>query len=316
MHDDTLVRFTSHEVPRSDLHALMRRSDGPALRRVLAHFGVLVLTGTLLWRLRGTVWAAPLFTAHAYVLVFIFCAFHETAHRTAFRTRWLNTLVGSVAGFLTFWPYRNYRVYHWEHHRFTQDPARDPELFFRKPASRGAWLFVLTGIPNAIRRIGDILRLAGGRADRPWMLLPERRPLVREARAYLAAYLLVAGVSVLAGSPALLLVWIAPWIVGQAFLRPYLLAEHTACARTRDGLENTRTTLTVPVVRLFAWNMPYHAEHHAYPAVPFHALPALHAHVRGRIEHLEPGYVAATITVNRFLFAGHAVASLRSGPTA
>jgi fatty acid desaturase len=52
--------------------------------------------------------------------------------------------------------------------------------------------------------------------------------------------------------------------------------------------------------------MPYHAEHHAYPAVPFHALPALHARVRERIEHLEPGYVAATVTVNRFLFAGGA----------
>jgi len=316
MHDDTLVRFTSHEVPRSDLHALMARSDGPALRQALVHFGVLLVTGTLLWRLRGTLWAAPLFVAHAYVLVFLFCVFHETAHRTAFRTRWLNTLVGSIAGFLTFWPYRNYRVYHWEHHRFTQDPARDPELFFRKPASRSAWLFVLTGIPNALRRIGDILRLAGGRADRPWMSAPERRPLVREARAYLAVYLLVAGVSVLVGSPALWLVWIAPWIVGQAFLRPYLLAEHTACATTRDCLENTRTTLTVPLVKLFAWNMPYHAEHHAYPAVPFHALPALHAHVRTRIEHLEPGYVAATITVNRFLFAGGAVAPLRSDSTA
>ena len=86
------------------------------------------------------------------------------------------------------------------------------------------------------------------------------------------------------------------------FLRPYLLAEHTGCGVTRDCLENTRTTLTLAPVRLFAWNMPYHAEHHAYPAVPFHALPRLHAQVRSRIEHVEPGYVAATVTVNRHLF--------------
>jgi fatty acid desaturase len=69
-------------------------------------------------------------------------------------------------------------------------------------------------------------------------------------------------------------------------------------------------------VRLFAWNMPYHAEHHAYPAVPFHALPALHARVQGRVEHVEPGYVAATVTVNRFLFAGGAAASPGSTFTA
>ena len=98
-----------------------------------------------------------------------------------------------------------------------------------------------------------------------------------------------------------LVVWIVPWMVGQAFLRPYLLAEHTACAFTRDCLENTRTTLTWPLVRLFAWNMPYHAEHHAYPAIPCHALPRLHARVRDKIENLEPGYVRASVKVARYL---------------
>src|SRR4029453_1591627 len=103
MHDETFVRFTADHVPRDDLQALMTRSNGPALWRAVWHFGVLAVTGALLWRLRGSLWALPVLVAHAYVLVFVFCAFHETAHRTAFRTRWLNTLVGSLAGFLTFW---------------------------------------------------------------------------------------------------------------------------------------------------------------------------------------------------------------------
>jgi len=208
-----------------------------------------------------------------------------------------------VTGLLIFWPYRNYRVYHWEHHRYTQDPDRDPELYFVKPGSWPAYLYVLTGIPNLHRRLTDLLRLALGTADRPWMAPAERRPLVREARVYLTGYVGIALASLLFGSPIALVVWILPWLVGQAFLRPYLLAEHTGCAFTRDCLENTRTTLTLAPVRLFAWNMPYHAEHHAYPAVPFHALPRLHALVRGRIENLEPGYVAATVKVNRYLFS-------------
>src|SRR5215472_1417873 len=294
MSDDTLVRFTAHELRRDDLRALMVRSNGPAMARALSHFGLLVVTGTLVWMGRATLWVIPLLIAHGYVLAFLFCAFHESAHRTAFRSRWLNVLVGSVAGFLTFWPYRNYRVFHWEHHRYTQDAARDPELFFPKPASVGAYLFVLTGIPNCVRRVGDILIL--------------------EARIYLALYLVLALLSVLARSPMLLLVWILPWLVGQAFLRPYLLAEHTACAFTTDCLDNTRTTLTVPLVRLFAWNMPYHAEHHAYPAVPFHALPRLHERVQARIANLDPGYLAATAKVNRYLFGdpdAHRLAGLR-----
>ena len=302
MIDESLVRFTAHQLPREELHPLMARSDGPALRRAAMHLGVLAVTGVLLWRLRATGWTLPLLVAHGYVLAFVFCAFHETAHRTAFRTRWLNTALGTLAGLLIFWPYRNYRVYHWEHHRFTQDAARDPELYFAKPASVGAYLLVLTGVPNLIRRVSDLLRLASGRADRPWMAAPERRPLILEARIYLGVYLVVALASALTGSPMALLLWIAPLLVGQAFLRPYLLAEHTACGSTRDGLENTRTTRTLALVRLFAWNMPYHAEHHAYPAVPFHALPRLHGHVRARLANLEPGYVAATVKVNRYLF--------------
>ena len=312
MRDDALVRFTDHEIPREDLHALMTRSDGPALRRAVWHLGMLMLTGTVLWRLRSTAWALPLIVAQGYMLAFIFCALHETAHRTAFRTRWLNPVLGTLAGLIGFWPYRNYRVYHWEHHRHTQDPARDPELYFPRPASPVAYLLVLTGVPNAIRRIGDILRLAAGIADRPWMAPSERGPLVIEARLYLLGYALVAGASVMAGTAVALLVWIAPWILGQAFLRPYLLAEHTGCGATRDCLENTRTTLSVTLVRLFAWNMPYHAEHHAYPAIPFHALPRLHAILRCRIEHVEPGYVAATVTVNRYLFRQPAPASGRA----
>jgi fatty acid desaturase len=108
---------------------------------------------------------------------------------------------------------------------------------------------------------------------------------------------------VLSGSIVALVVWLLPYLAGQAFLRPYLLAEHTGCAFTGDCLENTRTTLTTALVRLFAWNMPYHSEHHSYPAVPFHALPRLHRHVRQKIANLEPGYVAATAKVNRYLFA-------------
>jgi fatty acid desaturase len=38
------------------------------------------------------------------------------------------------------------------------------------------------------------------------------------------------------------------------------------------------------------WNMPYHAEHHAYPAVPWHALPELHKLIEKDLIHTVPGY--------------------------
>lgn len=64
----------------------------------------------------------------------------------------------------------------------------------------------------------------------------------------------------------------------------------------------------MPLVRLFAWNMPYHAEHHTHPAVPFYALPRLHERVPGKIENREPGYVAASVKVARYLLGRMAAA--------
>ena len=46
--------------------------------------------------------------------------------------------------------------------------------------------------------------------------------------------------------------WILPAVLGQPWLRLYLLAEHTGCPLVPDMLANTRTTFTNPVVKALA----------------------------------------------------------------
>jgi fatty acid desaturase len=86
--------------------------------------------------------------------------------------------------------------------------------------------------------------------------------------------------------------WLLPLAVGQPFLRVFVLAEHSGCSFSSDGLANTRTTLTIAPVRWLMWNMPFHAEHHLYPSLPFHALPLAHREVAPRLQHLDHGYIA------------------------
>src|SRR5262249_21757847 len=43
-----------------------------------------------------------------------------------------------------------------------------------------------------------------------------------------------------------------------------------------DHRLNSRTVYMNPVLRFLYWNMNYHIEHHMFPMVPYHALPALH----------------------------------------
>ena len=121
-----------------------------------------------------------------------------------------------------------------------------------------------------------------------------RPKCMREARLLIVLYAL-AGLS-LFFTPFLLWVWIVPVLVGQPFLRLYLLAEHGDCPFVEDMFLNTRTTFTTAIMRFVAWNMPYHAEHHTYPMVPFHNLPALHTKMRGHLGVTSDGYTAFTRT--------------------
>jgi fatty acid desaturase len=50
--------------------------------------------------------------------------------------------------------------------------------------------------------------------------------------------------------------------------------------------------MPAPRVRFITWNMPYHAEHHLYPAVPFHALPRVHVLVADKLAVPASGYTA------------------------
>ena len=43
-----------------------------------------------------------------------------------------------------------------------------------------------------------------------------------------------------------------------------------------------------PVSRFLYWNMNYHVEHHMFPMVPYHRLPALHARIRGDLPAPNP----------------------------
>ncbi|AGI72831.1 atty acid desaturase-like protein [Octadecabacter arcticus 238] len=119
--------------------------------------------------------------------------------------------------------------------------------------------------------------------------------LKTESRLLIALY--AAGtVFTLTVSPILIWIWALPLALGFPVLRLYLLAEHGRCPQVANMFENSRTTLTNKVVKLLAWNMPYHAEHHAYPNVPFHNLPDAHAVTAPHLEVIADGYVAFTKT--------------------
>ena len=280
-------------VDKRRLKTLAARSDAKGLVRLASHFGALCATGAAIALAQGTLWLAPATVLHGLVLVFLFAPLHETVHRTAFRSRRLNDAVAWLCGAVLVLPPAYFQAFHFAHHRHTQDPERDPELAAPKPASLWSYLWTASGLPYWRERLTTTLAHAAGQVREPFIPSSHQGRVVREARILLAFYGVLAALSVAAGSWLAVGYWLAPVLIGQPFLRLYLLAEHTGCPLVPDMLRNSRTTRSNALVRWLAWNMPYHAEHHAYPALPFHALPGAHALLKEHIAVQASGYLAA-----------------------
>ncbi len=297
----------SGAIDKPALKALCRRSDARGLAQLAGHLLAILVSGALVAAARGSPWLAPALVLHGTLLVFLFAPLHETIHATAFRSRPLNRAVAFLCGLVLFLPSQYFRDFHFAHHRHTQDPSADPELARPKPESLGGYLLALSGLPYWREQALLLARLTAGRVDESFVPPQRRAAVVREARVMVALYGAIAAASLGLGSAAALIYWLGPLALGQPALRAFLMAEHTGCPLVPDMLRNTRTTRSNPAVRWLAWRMNYHVEHHAYPALPFHALPKAHRLLRDRIAVEAPGYLA----VHRDLLRRLARAPLR-----
>ncbi len=279
-------------IDKKALKRLSARSDGKGLVQLGLHLLALGATATLLGLAWGGPWTLPALLAHGIVLIFLFAPLHECIHRTAFKTRVLNDILAWVCGALIVLPPAYFRAFHFAHHRFTQDTERDPELQRVMPSSWPSYLWVVSGLPYWRERITTSLTHAlTGRVDAPFVPRQQAAGIVLEARILWLVYGAVAALSVASGSLVAVIYWILPALAGQPFLRMYLLAEHGGCPHVPDMLRNSRTTHSNAAVRALAWNMPYHTAHHAFPAVPFHALPAAHAVIKNSVAVRSDSYI-------------------------
>lgn len=277
-------------VPADVLKQLTQKSDVKGLVQLVVHMGLLLVTGTAVAFSQQSVWLIPALLAHGIVLISVFAPLHETIHYTAFKSKWLNNAVAAVFGFVLLLPYQYFRSYHYVHHRHTQNPQKDPELIDRKPYTKSSYLLYLSGIPTWRWHLAMLWQHAQGKVEEPYIKAREHEQIITEARVHLALYALLLLISLFTASSWLFWFWILPVILGQPFLRLYLMAEHNECDLGKNMLENSRTTYASPLINFLAWNMPYHAEHHYLASVPFHALPKLHAYTGQAVKYRGDGY--------------------------
>jgi fatty acid desaturase len=282
------------------LHDLSERSDRRGAERLATHFACMGATGLLVWAaLPHWYLLIPAMVLHGLTLVTMFAPMHECVHRTAFASRAANDVVGWIAGVLAFYNSTYYRYYHAWHHRYTQDPARDPELMYPRAASRLAYLGEISAYMFWFRRAIDYPRLALGRTENLPFVPESAKQDIRISMSVQLLIYIAALLSILMGYDFAIYFWFLPSILAMPLLRAYLITEHTLCSNDNNGLTNTRTTLATWPIRIIMWNMPLHAEHHLFPSIPFHQLPALHDKIGDRLAHVAPSYTATNREIIR-----------------
>ena len=285
------------DVPRAEMKALMQRADGPAIRDTVIWLGLmLVFAAGGIW-FYGSWWCVPFFLAYGVLYGSATDSrWHECGHGTAFKTGWMNRTVYQIACFMIM---RNPTVWRWSHARHHADTiivGRDPEISVMRPPDLLKLVLGFVGILDAWYGLTDMVRYAIGQvtpAERTFIPAKEIPRVFFVARVWVAIYAATILLAVALHSWLPILLVGTPRLYGCWHMVMCGVLQHGGLAdNVTDHRLNSRTVYMNPVSRFIYWNMNYHVEHHMFPAVPYHALPKLHALIKHDLPPPSPSILA------------------------
>jgi len=279
---------------RKVLKSVAQRTDMPGL----IHLGIwlvgLVITGFLISITLGSAWVLFFMVLHGILLtVPAYAMSHETAHGTAFRTRWLNELVLWITSFIYMEEPLHRRYTHTNHHTFTWHVGKDSQMPFDTPMTFYGWIAEVSGFGLLRFHFLTLFHVGIGR---PSAMLKKVTPpgelpkLIRNAWLFIGLYLTLIAL-VVAGYHAILWYFVIPRLLGAPVMLLFTLTQHVELQENCPSvLESTRSFRTTSLGRFLYLNMNHHVEHHLYPQVPFHSLPALSQHLKDLLPEPDPGF--------------------------
>jgi fatty acid desaturase len=302
------IEWYRSPIEKNRLIELTRRSDAKALLHSGSFLLIYLASISLnLFFFLHRLWIPMLAGSYLHAMFVDFmgmgAAVHELSHRTAFRTKWLNTFFYRLFAFLTWNNPLHFKESHNRHHQYTyfrgldREQVADPIPFSR--AQVLSWfLFDWTRFRKFMW--ANLNHAAGNTRVDFFFWCPlvsaesvKGRQLVRWARILLIGHLLLLG----------LFIWLKLWILIFLITFSYFFAtflQHATALIQHTGLQgdvpdwrfNSYTVNLNPLLRYLYWNMNFHTEHHMYAGVPFYNLPALRKELAWDLQLPMPGLIA------------------------
>lgn len=220
-------------------------------------------------------WAATL--VYAIVTYMSYTPLHEAAHGNIHgsndRLQWLNDLCGYLVAPLITVPYSTHKVEHFTHHRYTNQPEKDPD-FVVSGMGGGVVAFIVCGFKFLWTQNTFLFRDY-------WPTAPRR-----ERVAYIAEVTVAIGwrVAVLALLPQLsTLVMLVVGYLAGAFFTAYWFAYRPHLPYAEPARYRNTNSLIMPTwmkpLEWFWLGQNLHSVHHLFPRVPFYRYHALHREI-------------------------------------
>ena len=268
------------QIDPAQLTALCARRNLPAVVSTTLWFLAIIGSGALVVITWGTWWLVLALLVHGMMACGAADArWHECGHGTAFTDDRLNNVVYFVASFLLLREPTVWRWSHARHHSETISVGRDPEIAFPRPPRMWVIALNLLHLHAGSFAVLRILRHSIGRIDETvasYVPDVEHRRVITEARVFVALLAVIAAGCVAAGSvlPAMLIG--LPAFYGAWVVVFFGATQHAGLAQNVwDHRLSTRSVAMNPFFRFLYLNMNHHLEHHLFPTVPYHQLPAL-----------------------------------------
>jgi fatty acid desaturase len=257
-----------------------------------------------MWWLKPVVWLL-----RAIILVGVTSIIHECIHGLFARAKWVNRWVGAIAAAALLKNYTLHRAFHLRHHsRTTKDDDPEPRVglqsirdYLRLAARRGNILFTTRTSWH-----GTWCALHG---CPPHYLSGKELTDVR-VDALIEFLWLAAMLGGLIFFPGPVIYgYLIPLCISPLLAFFVFLPEHYATTSgSSRAVDNTRTIRSNAIFRFLFWNNNYHAEHHAFPGVPFFNLPRLHGLMADQISYSAGSYTRFHLDLLRQLRVGVPVA--------
>jgi len=292
MHVDSSIWF-SPKIDRKRLKELSKRSDLPGLIHFVIYFASLIFFGYLSYVFWGTWFFLLFFFLYSTIYTFAVANGHETVHRTAFKTRWINEVFCYISFFQLHSEPLGFRWSHTFHHSNTlqTEGEYDHEIEVSRPTD--LLKFFLKFIPltdlfyihqssfvNTTKLALGIMN-PGSKITAP---KDQQKKITRNARVILFIWFLIIIVSFYFNTWWPIIFYFLPTFVGRPLHFAVNVTQHLAAkVDTKDHRLSSYTIILNSILSFYYWHMEYHIEHHLFPMVPSYNLKKLRKEIENEL---------------------------------